>query len=109
MTNSAPATRFGLSQLTIDKINAVFAKHPELEKAVLYGSRAKGTYKKGSDIDLSLLGDSLSYAQLSRIETEIDDLMLPYSFDISLFKHISNIDLVEHIKRVGITFYQKIS
>ncbi len=99
--------RFGLSEITIKKISDVFAKHPEVTKVVLYGSRAKGNYKNGSDIDLTLKGDGLTLSQVYAIENEIDDLLLPYSFDISIFKQISNPDLVEHINRVGLVFYEK--
>lgn len=97
----------GLSPATIAKIIAVFAQYPALEKALLYGSRAKGNYRPGSDIDVSLFGDTLSYAQLGQIETQLDDVLLPYSFDLSLFNHIDNPDLVDHIRRVGIVFYEK--
>lgn len=74
---------------------------------MLYGSRAKGNYRNGSDIDLTLIGDQLNYSQLSGIESDIDDLFLPYSFDISIFKDIDNPDLVEHINRVGVVLYEK--
>lgn len=98
----------GLSPATLAKIITVLAQCPALEKAVLYGSRAKGNYRPGSDIDLSLWGDSLSYAHLGKIESQLDDLMLPYSFDLSLFSQIDNPDLTEHIQRVGLVFYEKI-
>jgi uncharacterized protein len=97
----------GLSQNTIKKIIAVLTQHPELEKAVLYGSRAKGNYRPGSDIDLTLFGNNLTFAQLNKIEIQLDDILLPYSFDLSLFQHIENPALIEHIMRVGIVFYQK--
>ncbi len=97
---------FGLKETTIEKIKGVFAKYPEIEKAVLYGSRAKGSYRNGSDIDLTLMGDGLTHNQLLRIETEIDDLLLPYKMDLSLYRQIENSDLLKHIDRVGITFYQ---
>lgn len=97
--------RFGLKPHTISAIQRVFAKHPQLERAVLYGSRAKGNYRPGSDIDLTLFGESLTYADLCRIETEIDDLLLPYTLDLSLYAQIDNADLREHIKRVGLEFY----
>ncbi len=97
----------GLSPVTLAKISAVLAQCPALEKAVLYGSRAKGNYRPGSDIDLSLFGDSLSYAHLGQIELQLDALMLPYFFDISLFSQIDNPDLTEHIQRVGLVFYEK--
>ncbi len=100
------ALSFGLKETTIEKIQSVLARYPEIEKAVLYGSRAKGNYRNGSDIDLTLMGDGLTHNQLLRIETEIDDLLLPYKMDLSLYQQIENPDLLKHIDRVGITFYQ---
>lgn len=99
--------RFGLKPHTISAIQNVFALHSEIEQAVLYGSRAKGTYRPGSDIDLTLFGDALTYTQLDRIETEIDDLLLPYTVDLSLYTQIDNADLLDHIQRVGQVFYQR--
>ncbi len=99
--------RFGLNESTIKQIMSVFVKHLKIEKVLLYGSRAKGNYHNGSDIDLTLIGDELNYSQLGCLESDIDDLYLPYSFDISIFKDIDNPDLVDHINRVGITFYHK--
>lgn len=97
----------GLSSATLAKIIPVLAQCPAVEKAVLYGSRAKGNYRPGSDIDLSLFGDTLSYAHLGQIELQLDALMLPYSFDLSLFSQIDNLDLIEHIQRAGLVFYEK--
>ena len=97
----------GLSTATLAKIITVLAQCPALEKAVLYGSRAKGNYRMGSDIDLSLFGDALSYAHLGQIESQLDELMLPYSFDLSLFSQIDNPDLTQHIQRAGRVFYEK--
>jgi predicted nucleotidyltransferase len=100
--------RFGSKESTIQKICAVFARYPQVEKAVLYGSRAKGSYKNGSDIDLTLHGaDDLTLRVLYRIMEEIDDLLLPYTIDLSIFRHINDPDMVEHIERVGIIFYEK--
>lgn len=99
--------KFGLPTHTVEIINAVFAQFPAVEKAILYGSRAKGTYRPGSDIDLVLLGSTLDLKTLFRIETELDDLLLPYTIDLSIFEHIDNPNLVDHIKRVGKVFYQR--
>ena len=105
MNIAKPETlRFGLKDSTIAKIIAVFAKYPQIYKVLLYGSRAKGNYRKGSDIDLTIIGD-FKYADLAKIENEIDDLFLPYTLDISIFSDIDNQDLIEHINRVGIVFY----
>lgn len=95
----------GLSETVKEKLIGVFKKYPEIEKVILYGSRAKGNYKPGSDIDLTVVSGSLSLTQLLKIETEIDDLLLPYKIDLSLFSHIDNPDLIAHINRVGVVFY----
>lgn len=100
--------RFGLKQATIEKISGVLARYPQVERAVLYGSRAKGNYRNGSDIDLTLCGGAdLTLNVLYRISEELDDLLLPYTIDLSIFSQISDPDLVEHIQRVGMTFYEK--
>ena len=99
--------KFGLSEKTIQKINSIFATHPQVEKAVIFGSRAKGNYKNGSDIDLTLHGRELTAKLLRKIEVELDDLLLPYKIDISIFDQISNPEFVGHILRVGLVFYEK--
>ncbi len=96
---------YGLKDKHIKAINSVFSKYPQIEKAILYGSRAKGNYRNGSDIDLTLVGDTLDLSILFKIETELDDLLLPYKIDLSVLYKIENPDLEEHIERVGIVFY----
>jgi predicted nucleotidyltransferase len=98
---------FGLNQETIDKINSVFVKHPEIDKVIIYGSRAKGNYRTGSDIDITLIGNDLEYDLKGVVSSEIDDLNTPYLFDISIFQLLKSPSLEEHINRVGKIFYQK--
>lgn len=99
--------KFGLPQDTINKISEVFGLHPEVSKVILYGSRAKGTYKNSSDIDLTVVGDDISLSILNTISWQLDDLLLPYTIDLSLYHHIGNDDLLDHIQRVGIIFYER--
>jgi predicted nucleotidyltransferase len=100
--------KYGLKEAVVRKIRAVFARHPQVEKAVLYGSRAKGNYKNGSDIDLTLYGNTeLTLKVLNKIGDELDDLLLPYTIDLSIFRDISDPDVIEHIKSVGVMFYEK--
>ena len=100
--------RFGLKETTIQQICGVLTKHPQVDRAVLYGSRAKGNYKNGSDIDLTLCGGAdLDLRVLYRIMDELDDLLLPYTIDLSIYGNIGDSDLIEHIQRVGLTFYEK--
>jgi len=96
---------FGLAQSDLKKILAVFEKYAAIEEVVLYGSRAKGNYRPGSDIDLTLKGPALNLSILNRISTELDDLLLPYIFDLSIFNQIENEDLIDHIHRVGVKIY----
>lgn len=99
--------RFGLSEEVIDKINAVFVRFTGVDEVILYGSRAKGNFKTGSDIDLTIKGEQIDLSTLYRIERELDDLMLPYQIDLSIWNQIDNPDLLEHIQRVGQPFYTR--
>lgn len=95
----------GLNLDSTSKICAVFKKFPQVEQAILYGSRAMGTFKSGSDIDITLLGHDLTQDLIWNISQELDDLLLPQVFDLSLFESLDNPELKEHIARVGIIFY----
>lgn len=97
----------GLSPQVVEKILTEFRKFPQLETAILYGSRALGTYKAGSDIDLSFLGKDLNQESVWKVSEALDDTLLPYVFDLSLFETIDNPDLKDHITRVGVVFYQR--
>ena len=97
----------GLSAATVAQINGVLARHPEVERAILYGSRAMGNFKPGSDIDLTLLGSELDRRLRGQIDEELDDLLLPYEFDLSLFSDLTHPELIDHIHRVGVTFYER--
>ena len=97
----------GLSESVIQKICAVLTRYPEVGKAVLYGSRARGDYRTGSDIDLTLCGGDLTLSVRNRIAVELDDLLLPYMIDLSIFRDISDPDLIAHIQRVGTPVYEK--
>jgi uncharacterized protein len=98
--------KFGLSEEIIGRIDEVFRKFPEVELAILYGSRAKGNFNNNSDIDITLYGD-INHSILNKIIMRLDDLMLPYTFDLSIYKYIKDPDMLEHITRVGIVFYEK--
>ena len=97
---------YGLKADTIARISGILATHPEIKQAILYGSRAKGNYREGSDIDLCLVGETLILTQLLKIENELDDLLLPYKIDLSLFHALDNPELIDHIRRVGLVFYE---
>lgn len=94
----------GLPLEVVEAMQGVFKRHQNIEQVVLYGSRAIGNYRDGSDIDLTIVGD-LSYHDLLTIELELDDLMLPYKMDVSLKHQLDNTSLIEHINRVGKPFF----
>jgi predicted nucleotidyltransferase len=98
---------YGLSDQDIRSLREVFSRHPSIEKAILYGSRAMGNQRYNSDIDLTLTGKALNLGEQFRIEQELDDLLLPYRIDLSLLSSISNPDLLNHIRRVGLVFYER--
>lgn len=98
---------YGLTDEVIAEIHEILGRYPVISEAVLYGSRAKGTYRNGSDIDLTLKGEGLSSSDVWQLSSDLDDTFLPYSFDISVLNEISNPDLVEHINRIGVVFYKR--
>ncbi|MCB1934994.1 MAG: nucleotidyltransferase domain-containing protein [Nitrosomonas sp.] len=103
--NVAPP--FGLSAATLEKLNSVFAQHTAIDTVLIYGSRAKGNYRTGSDIDLTIKGDEIPFTEFMQIEDQIDDLMLPYTVDLSQYRQLENTDLIAHIDRVGVVIYRK--
>lgn len=98
---------FGLTDNAIDSIRQVFATNHKVEKVIIYGSRAKGNFHQGSDIDLTILGKEISLNDLNSLSIKLDNLLLPYTFDLSVFEMISNSNLKDHIQRVGKDFYVK--
>lgn len=99
--------KYGLRDSTIEMINSVFEKHSQIDEVILYGSRAKGNFKIGSDIDLSIkTAKDTSMHFLRLIKNELEELPMLYSFDVSLYHHISNPALKEHIDRVGKVFFK---
>jgi predicted nucleotidyltransferase len=96
----------GLTESDYLKIISVFRQFPELEEVILYGSRAKGNYQPYSDIDIVLKGKDLNTSIQNKISLALDDLYLPYVFDVSILSTIDNQDLIDHVNRVGIVFYR---
>ncbi len=92
---------FGLSKKVIADIKSILKKY-NIKKASIYGSRAMGNFKNGSDIDICLFG-KIDLLTKHKIENELDELMLPYTIDISIYQNIKNRDLKKHIDTKGIT------
>jgi uncharacterized protein len=97
----------GLSENTIQTINSVFSQCPEIEKAIIFGSRAKGNYKNGSDIDIALFGSSVTDIITWNINAILNEQKpLPYYFDIISYNTLKNPDLKDHIDRFGKLFFE---
>lgn len=93
----------GLKPEDISLLRQIIFSHPTVEDAILFGSRAKGEWKKFSDIDISLIGENITHTDLIKIIMEIEDTDLPYTVDIIRFASITNPALTDHIQRVGIS------
>jgi predicted nucleotidyltransferase len=98
--------KYGLSDRTLITFDSIFRKYPGIRQVVLYGSRAKGKYKRGSDIDMSLkTNTSFDRTDLLHVVGDFDDSDIPYFVDVSIYDKLSNPDLKAHIDRVGKVLY----
>ena len=95
-----------LTSRELDLIHGVFRRHPEVSSATLFGSRAKGTHSIRSDVDLVVSG-AVEPLRAEAIAAELDELPLPYRFEVQSLDHIAHRALREHIDRVGIVVYPK--
>lgn len=98
--------KFGLSDMVVKELQDVFRRHANIEKVLIFGSRSKGNYRAGSDIDLALIGKNIDYRQLLDISMEIDDLELLYSIDLLDYQSKVGTPIGDHIDRVGQVFYE---
>lgn len=97
----------GLQQDDLKIIISVLIQYPEVTNAFIFGSRAKGNFHNGSDVDIALKGENLNADIVSRISYQLnEETILPYKIDVLNYHTISNKELVEHIDRVGINFYR---
>ena len=99
-------TLFGLPRYAVERLREVFAEWPGIDRVLIYGSRAKGTHRYASDIDLCIEGPDLTVVDLLRLENAIDDLLLPWRVDLALRHTIDDPALTAHIDRVGCVFYE---
>ena len=99
--------RHGLTEKTVARIAGVLVGFPNVEKALLFGSRAKATHKRGSDIDLALVGTALDWRTVGKIYDALDDLLLPHRFSLIVYDGKTDPDVAAHISRVGIPLFQR--
>ena len=93
----------GIAPEHLEKIRAIFRKYSQIDEVILFGSRAKGTHREGSDIDLALKGRELDSRLLAQIALDYEALYLPWKLDVILYDTIENSDLKEHVDRVGVS------
>lgn len=94
MTGGIPDSRWR-------QIVGLIGKYPNITQIILYGSRAKGDFQNGSDIDLALKGENISSEQLTQIGLDYEDLYFPWKLGLTVYDKISNADLKNHIDKVG--------
>ena len=99
-------TDFGLSEKTIEILRKYFVKIPQIEMVKIYGSRAIGNFRNGSDVDFAIFG-TVDKNLIKQIAYEIDELETPYMFDITDYNTIQNEELKNHIDRVGKIFFER--
>lgn len=100
--------KFGLDEKTINDIIEILKRYEEVESAKIFGSRARGDYRKASDIDIALFGDNLTFSINTKIFYEIDDLYLPYKIDLINFNSIGSENKIkDNILKEGVEFYAK--
>ena len=96
---------FGLTERDMTTLFAIFQKYPEIKQVTIFGSRAKGTWKTGSDVDLAIVNDKVSFKTLLSLKSDFEESNLPYKIDLVQLPQLKNSDLIEHINRVGVMFY----
>lgn len=96
---------FGLSNETIQSIRAVFSRYKHIGEVWMFGSRAKGNFHSGSDIDLAIKSEQITTSELLQLHVDLDELELLYKIDLVLYHAIKEPALREHIDQVGILFY----
>lgn len=100
--------KFGLDEKVVKDIIYIFGKYKEVESACIFGSRARGDYREGSDIDIALFGEKLTNAINTKIYYEIDELYLPYKIDLINVNTLKNEEkFKENILREGVEIYAK--
>jgi uncharacterized protein len=98
---------FGISEKSFQLLQETFVLYPQVEEVIIFGSRAKGNYKKESDIDLAIKGNKCSPSLAWRLQSHFnEELPIPYMVDVVDYNSLEHQELREHIDRVGVRFYE---
>ncbi len=98
--------KFGLSEKLLKSMEDIFKLKPQVERVLLYGSRAKGNYSKGSDIDITIVAPEMNFSEYLRLYSMLEDLEIPYRLDVTKYEMLED-NIKEHIKRVGQEIYNR--
>jgi uncharacterized protein len=101
-------SEFGLDDRALQLMRGVFERHSGIARVCIFGSRAKGNFRNESDVDLAIFGD-VDGVLASLVASELDELPLPYQFDVQAYPCIKHAPLLEHIDRVGLPFFARAS
>lgn len=99
--------KYGLTKRDMDTIWSIFRSFPEVETVYLFGSRAKGNYRLGSDVDLAIMNEGVNSRTLSKLNGKFEESSLPYNIDLVDFTRLTKQEFIEHIQRVGIPFIRQ--
>ena len=104
--NDGSIDKYGLSERDIETIRGILMKYPEVLTVNIFGSRALGNYKQGSDVDLAILNEGVDHQTIARIKGDFEESSLPYRVDIVSYLGLDNAKLKDHIDRVGALLYK---
>ncbi|NTW33650.1 MAG: DNA-deoxyinosine glycosylase, partial [Bacteroidetes bacterium] len=97
---------FGLKEKNIFDILNILSVNKNISHVILFGSRAKGNFKQGSDIDIAIKGDKLTLNDIIKFSCKFDELSLPWKVDIVLYNRVESPELLEHIERAGVILFE---
>jgi predicted nucleotidyltransferase len=96
----------GLTERSFRELQGLLSRYPDIEEVVLFGSRAKGTFHSGSDVDLAIMNTGLHPETIPQLLDAISESSIPYQVDVVDFHSLRNPDLLDHILRVGLPFFR---
>ena len=105
--NEVDGSQFGLTARDMQTIRAIFAKYTEITLVYVFGSRAKGNYRKGSDLDLAVMSPNIREKIIRRLKNDFEESSLPFTVDLVHYPTLTHPGLKMHIESVGVSFYEK--
>lgn len=98
---------FGLKERDLEEIKSILRGFPVVEEAFIFGSRAKGNFRRGSDVDIAIKGQEVTFHEISTIAGILnEDTLMPYRFDVLGYSDLKNSELLNHIDRIGQLLYR---